>query len=332
MRPLHQQGKLALKAALTAALLLFLLWRINLGAIVVALRQLTVASWLLNFLLFLGICLVAAIKWKVLLRGQPLLTLLKLNFVGQYYSILLPGQIVGEAVKAYRLGRGRVDAERIAASVIIDRITGFLGLLLIAICGVGFSGAAIGKPILLTLLGAFLLLLLSLFSFHFSGWTALLNAAGKKGSRYARLAGQFRRLLEAWKAYLETPGPILVSILLGALVQLVAVWINFRIGRELGIHILFADWCWIFGIVSIVVALPFTIAGIGLREGSFLGTLAFLGAVPEKAMAQSFAVFSLLLAGAIVGGAFEWTRRWIPGGTTAGAPPKPPEQRRSIGQ
>lgn len=330
MRPLHQHGKLALKVALTAALLLFLLWRINVGAIAAALRELTVASWLVSFLLFLVGCLVAAIKWKVLLREQSLITLLKLNFIGQYYSILLPGQVAGEAVKAYRLGKGRADAERIAASVIIDRITGFLGLLVIGICGLGFSGTAIKRSILLTLLGAFLLLLLSLFSFHFPGWIRLLNAVEKRGPRFARLAGQFRRLLDAWKAYLETPGPIVWSIILGAVYQLVAVWINFRIGRELGINIGVADWCWVFCIVSIVTALPFTVGGIGLREGSFLGTLVFLGAAPEKAIAQSFAVFSLLLAGAIVGGAFEWTRRWTSPEVTVKAPAELTRERRPL--
>src|SRR5688572_6074596 len=298
-----------IKAVITAILLLLLLWRTDFGTVVAALRELRGGSWLLNFLLFLGAWALAAAKWKVLLRDQPFATLLKLNFIGQYYAMLLPGQIAGEAVKAYRLGKGKVDADRIAASVIIDRITSLLGLLLIAVYGVSFSGVPTKQQILFTLLAAVLLLLLALVSFHLPGWSRLLDAAERRVPRFARLVGQVRRLLDAWKSYVETPALMLLSILLGALFQLIAVWINFRIGRELDLNISFADWCWVFGVVSIVVTLPFTVAGLGLREGSFLGALALLGVAPERAIAHSFALFSLLLAGAVVGAACEWSRR-----------------------
>ena len=101
---------------------------------------------------------------------------------------------------------------------------------------------------------------------------------------------------------------MLASVLLGACFQLIAVWINYQIGRELGLQIAISDWCWIFAVVSIVTALPFTIGGLGLREGSFVGSLALLGIAPEKAMGLSFAVFSLLLAGAAIGGVLDWFR------------------------
>lgn len=298
-----------IKAVITAILLLLLFWRTDFDAIAAALRELRVGNWLLNFLLFLGAWILAAAKWKVLLRDQPLATLLKLNFIGQYYAMLLPGQIAGEAVKAYRLGKGKIDADRIAASVIIDRITSSIGLLLIAVYGISFSAAAMKQQILLTFLAALLVLLLGLFSFHLPGWSRLLDGAERRFPRFARLAGQVRRLLEAWKRYVETPALMLLSILIGAFFQLIAVWINFRIGRELGLNLSFADWCWVFGVVSIVVTLPFTVAGLGLREGSFVGALALLGIAPERAIAHSFALFSLLLAGAVVGAACDWSRR-----------------------
>lgn len=308
MSSFRQRVKLLLKVALTLGLLILLFWRTDLGVVAATLRELTVGRWLLNFLLFLAGCMIAAAKWRALLPDQKFAALLRLNFIAQYYSILLPGQVVGEAIKTYRLGKGRVDAERIAASVIIDRITGFLGLLLIAAWGISLSDAAMKKEILLTLSGAFLLLILCLFSSHLSAWARLWNAVEKVGPRCARFAGQFRRLFDAWQAYVETPGLMLISILMGALYQLVAIWINFRIGHALGIQISFFDWCWVFGIVSIVVTFPFTVAGIGLREGSFIGALSLLGASPERALAHSFAVFSLILAGAAIGGMIEWAR------------------------
>jgi uncharacterized membrane protein YbhN (UPF0104 family) len=108
---------------------------------------------------------------------------------------------------------------------------------------------------------------------------------------------------------LDQPGLLFVSIVLGASFQLIAVLINIRFARDLGIRVDFADWCWVFGVISVVTMLPFTVGGLGLREGSFVGSLALLGIAPEKAMALSFALFSLLLAGAAVGGVLDWTSR-----------------------
>jgi uncharacterized protein (TIRG00374 family) len=298
----------SLKAALSIALLILLLQRVDFRAIIATLRRLSLGAWLLNLLLFLCSNLMAAAKWKLLLAEQRFTALLKLGFIGQYYSMLLPGQVAGEAVKAYRLGKGKGDAERIAASVIIDRITGILGLLGVALCGVALTRTPVRHHIFTLLLLATLALLALLFSFRLRWTMRILEAVESYGPRAARISDQLRRLLTAWEAYVKAPSIMLTSVLLGASIQLVAVWINYRIGRELGLQIPILDWCWVFGVVSVVTALPLTIGGLGLREGSFVGSLGLLGIVPEQSMAVSFAVFSLLLAGAAIGGVLDWTR------------------------
>jgi hypothetical protein len=72
---------------------------------------------------------------------------------------------------------------------------------------------------------------------------------------------------------------------------------------------LFLDWCWLFALISLIGMLPFTIAGLGLREASFVGVMALASVFAEKALAMSLAIFSLLLAGAVVGGVLEFCRR-----------------------
>lgn len=298
----------ALKVAAPAALLLLLFWRTDFRAIVNTLSALTFGNWLLNLFWFFCGALIAAAKWKLLLPDQPFSALLKLTFIGQYYAMLLPGQVAGEAVKAYRLGKGRQDAEQIAASVMIDRITGFVGLLAVALVGVSLNSTGVRQQVFIALVLAMAALLAFLFTFHLPWWARITEAMGNRGPRAVRISGQLHRFLIAWKSYAQSPLLMLASVLLGACFQLIAVWINYQIGRELGLQIAISDWCWIFAVVSIVTALPFTIGGLGLREGSFVGSLALLGIAPEKAMGLSFAIFSLLLAGAAIGGVLDWFR------------------------
>ena len=90
------------------------------------------------------------------------------------------------------------------------------------------------------------------------------------------------------------------------LFQLVAVLINRRFGSELGLNVAFADWCWVFGVVSLVPVIPVTVGSLGLREGSFVAVLALPGVSAEDAMAQALAMLALLLLGALVGGIIDW--------------------------
>ncbi len=75
------------------------------------------------------------LRWFLLLRRYPFIRLLKLNLISFYYAILLTGQLAGEAVKAYRLARKSEEAEKIVASVLVDRVTGLVGLIVVGMIG-----------------------------------------------------------------------------------------------------------------------------------------------------------------------------------------------------
>jgi len=84
--------------------------------------------------------------------------------------------------------------------------------------------------------------------------------------------------------------------------QFVCVWINLIIARGLDIHILFAELCWIFGIISVALIMPVTVGGVGLREGGFVFLLGRMGIPSEKAMAMSLSLFGLQIICALIGG------------------------------
>ena len=72
-------------------------------------------------------------------------------------------------------------------------------------------------------------------------------------------------------------------------------------GNAIDINIRFHEWCWIFGVISIIIFLPITIGGVGVREGGFVLILGNLGVPNEKALALSLSIFGLLISGALFG-------------------------------
>jgi glycosyltransferase 2 family protein len=53
--------------------------------------------------------------------------------------------------------------------------------------------------------------------------------------------------------------------------------------------------------VSLLVLLPITVAGLGLREGGYVGLLGLFGVGAADALSLSFVLFAYALCGAFVG-------------------------------
>lgn len=270
-------------------------------------------TWIL-VLLVQGIALVTNnFKWLILLPGYSFHYLLKLSMIGRFYSLILPGQIAGEAVKAYIVGRGQKNAEHIATSVIIDKLTGILGLLLLGWFGMLFNHLQLpGKIIVMYSITVCLgiILLFAIRSALFYDLIGKINERVK--ASFVTASNSLDRLflvIEAWRHYVKQGRIILTSVILGLIYQALGVLIHMLFAREIGITLSFFDWSWILGIIAIVLLWPITIAGIGIREGAFIGLLGWFGILKEDALALSFLILALQLLDALVGGVLEWTRR-----------------------
>jgi uncharacterized protein (TIRG00374 family) len=93
---------------------------------------LLLGAWALLGLPFL----VTAIRWRNLMRPQgidmPLKKCLQLTFVGQFYSIMLPGITGGDLVKIVYAARLTGSKTKSFITIILDRVVGLVALMVIA--------------------------------------------------------------------------------------------------------------------------------------------------------------------------------------------------------
>lgn len=244
---------------------------------------------------------------------RSVIYLFLLTLIGQYYSLILPGQIAGELVKAYKIGKGKKDAEKMAASVIIDRLTGLIGLMCVAILGLSCSSSDLLKNLVPWFWGGaiFFSAALYLFQFPLFDWLIqqILFFIKTSFSRTERIVNQCFRLTEAWKQYLKTPSALLKCFFIGIALHLTSVSIYMVIAAPLDINLPFSEWCWIFSAISVIVFLPVTVGGVGLREGGFVFLLGEFGVSGEKALALSLSLFALRIIGALAGGIIDFMIR-----------------------
>lgn len=297
--------KWLLRFLISAGMLYWLLHKTDFSLILKSFQNFSLFNLFIVLFLFTFTFILLSYKWKLLLPGYSSYLLMKVIFIGHFYSTVLPGQIAGEAAKAYILGRGKKNAEIIAASVLVDKITGLLGLLLVGIMGLILTQTFIPEIIIISIIALTILLLLSLFFLQIKFIHAFILKAINYLKSVFKFESIFRKielLIYEWKLYSKKGRLLLISTLLGIAYQLISITVNVILSHAFGINVSFADWCWIAAILSFAILLPLSIGGIGIREGTLVGILSLVGVMPEKALALSFSIFCIILIFAIIGG------------------------------
>lgn len=268
------------------------------------LTQIRASAFATTLLVFALGLVVGTVKWRSLLGGFSLRRMLAANLISLFYSLLLSGQLAGEAVKAYKLSRGRKDSSRIIASILTDKLTG-----LVALASLGLAGAALGSRTapssLVSLLAAVAIGISGAFAIvavpHWDrAVVRILSWATARAPRWTRLLTGLEQVHNTMVAYGRRPGQLLRATALGVLFQISNVVILTVFAHELGIALDGFDLAWIFAVVSLAVLLPLSIAGLGIREGTFAAVLGLYGVGISTSIVLSLAFFSLqLLAGCV---------------------------------
>lgn len=307
-----------LKALVSALLVVLLLWRVDVAEVGRVLAMASPGLMGLAGLLFFLMHVLNALKLRVLLPELRAGRLLAYTLVAQLYALVLPGQLAGEAVKAYRLsrdegrgqGQGEISGGRIVSAVAFDKVTGIAGLLLLTGGGLAVQSARFGDGLLvavgLVLAGLAAATVLLAWAPARALLLALLGwRAGPK--REAWLLGPLRRFLEAWRDQTRRPGRALLSVAGGIAVQLAAVAGSQTLGLAVGIDQPFSVWCVVIGLMSVIVLMPVTVAGIGLREASLVGLLDLVGVPHAQSLALGFGILAFQMVVALLGAIVDLT-------------------------
>ena len=164
---------------------------------------------------------------------------LQLYWLGMFYNLFLPGGIGGDAYKVILLNREYKDvpAKKIAAAVLLDRISGVVALGLLAV-------------------------IFYWFNYHGTNYSGLLLAAILPG-----LVLYYFAIKKIFPSFL--PG-FYSTFFMGLAVQVLQVLCVWCIMQSVSITGHFTQFQFLFLLSSIVAILPFTIGGLGAREVVFL--------------------------------------------------------------
>ncbi|MEW6299077.1 MAG: lysylphosphatidylglycerol synthase transmembrane domain-containing protein [Thermodesulfobacteriota bacterium] len=235
-------------------------------------------------------------KWARLLRGRglhlPFLQGMKIYCASMIWGIFLPSTMGADAIRAFSTSRTGLDTNEVVASIVIERMVGFLSALL---------------------LGLLSLLLLSLLGgldarFRFVWWAGILTMTGGvvlfaasfsrrafdllhdsllRRFRDTSVVRRLRQFHSTYLTYQDNKTDLAAFFGLTFVEQLIPILNMWLIAQGLGVEVGFLYVAGAVPLAILISRIPVSINGLGVFEGVFVVVMALAGVPAAEALAVS---------------------------------------------
>ena len=312
-RLLRAVGTLALGGLCVA----YILWKIDLGETAHVLANASIPDFLLATAITIGAVLPLTWRWQRLLAARGIHErygwLLRTSFTSIAFAQVLPTSLGGDATRIFAASRRRRgSASAVTGSVLLERALGGFATLLLA--AVGFL-LAIGRYDV----GAYLWIEAAILVASLAAVFVLFSRRARRPlARYVgvlrvlRLERPLRAAYEGLHGYRSHGRLLAWSFVLTTFVQVFRVLGIWLVARAVGVHLSPRPFFVLGPLLFLVMLVPFTVNGLGVREAFFISFLGKLHVPHDPAFATGFLFFVMTLALALPGIAvilWEGTRR-----------------------
>lgn len=302
------------KLAVTAGILVWLYSKIGGGRALALLADTNLVLLGCAVALTVLQVLVGAMRWYVVLDAlghrAPLSRVTVLFTIGVFFNICVPTGVGGDAYRAWQITRAGAPISVAVNSVLIDRVLVTAVLLLAVVVEypwVAMRFASVNfLPIFLVSAGGLAALAVLMLPYR----NAVSQPAWRLLRAMAVLRGGLRRALARPLATLLSAATIAMFCM--------SVWLA---ALSIGVSLSLLDGILLVPPVMVVMLLPVTIGGWGLRESAMVIAFGAAGIAPEAGFAVSVLVGLVTMGVSLVGGVF-----WL-ASTDSGAPANRPELR-----
>lgn len=284
-------------------MLAFLLTRLHLASLLPD-KGTDAVPWLVAGLaVWLMAIVLATVRWQRVLSAidlpSPLPSLLSHSLAGLFVANFLPTTVGGDVLRVVRLSADNGERPRSFASVVLERLTGFVVLPLISLV------ALATHPALLHLGNASRLALLLPIASLVALVVILAGVASPWVGRHLEGKASWRRFVNAVHLGLDRlrrhPAQATGVLVIALAYQLAVVLAAWLATKALGIHLSWGAALAFVPVVAIAQVLPVSVSGLGLREGALVILLQPLGVGREKAVALGLLLYGMNLAVSLLG-------------------------------
>lgn len=297
---------LALKMVLSLSLLVFLVRRINLDSLGHALslanpRWLAAAAALLVFSNVLG-----SYQWNRLLRAVdiyiPFWKVCAYYHVGLFFNNFLPANVGGDLARVWDASRHSPSRAAAVSTVLLDRMIGTVALATLALVTTLPAIDRFHLTLAYLALVAFFALSVSLLwaVFH-PAWLGLAERV-LGGIGLGRLKPHLDDLSQRLSAFRGQRRLFIELLAVACVTQVSRIFVHVLVARALGIHVALAYFFLFVPLLAVIVSLPISFNGIGVREGAGIVLFGLVGVSRAQAFTLQFTTYLVAVSVSLLGG------------------------------
>lgn len=300
--------KLAVGLMLSALLLYFVDWQQSIAILL----SISPVPAFFAFLVLSQNILISSWKWQILLFAHgasvSLWRLTRIYWISTFLGNYMPTSFGGDVFRLVMM-RDVGSKAMVAASIAVERLTGFLVLLVLSALCLLMRPAYFDKGYLLPLLWLFVgacclaFVCLVVFGKFFTDQLNRLSCSGFVG----KIVSKFLRFIDAVAQYHGNKKELAIAVLISFCFYFVLILCNYLILISVGADIPFKEVCFIAPIIPLISMLPVSLNGLGISEGAYVLFFTQAGVSPSYALAAAILRRLNHLLVSLVGCAF-----WLP--------------------
>ncbi|HEC91972.1 MAG TPA: flippase-like domain-containing protein [Candidatus Atribacteria bacterium] len=304
------RAKKFIRGIISAVLILYLLSKISFAELwyIIQFSRL-VYLFLAFFLIVIGV-FISSFKWKLLLSIKSArasyLELVRFYFIGLFFNSIMPSTIGGDVIRGYELSRKYGGKSEIFSSIFMERFTGIIALISFAIVGFLLETSKFYSPdiilILLLFIGLTIGIIIVLYdkkNIKFFGYFYLpiLDMFEK-----FELKNKLERLYDSINDYKNYKSIVLKSLFFSFIFQFFSIISTYIIALALNIDIYIIHFFMFVPIITCISMIPISIAGLGVREMSFVYFFTQVDLTASESFMISITGFLLVVMVSLMGG------------------------------
>lgn len=296
----------AFRILATIILLVFLFSQVDLKSLAGVMAGANKPLLLLSFVIFCFVYVFCLLRWEMILKALKIHLSFKRIMAsycgGIFFNLFMPSTIGGDLMRSIDLSAHTKKPGEVVATVFLDRLSGYVGLVFLALISLCFgwgliqdTGILFAVVILVLILAVVLPVLFN--NFIYSRINKLLTSAN---------AGKIREILRTMHQeihYFRRHKKVIAqSTIFSLFVQAIPALSFYVVALALGIKLNLLYFFVFVPIITAITLLPVSIGGLGLRDAASVFLFAKIGVGKDFAFAMSLLNFSFMVIAGIMGG------------------------------
>ncbi len=306
MEPNHRGRNflsLLFRVGLSGALLIYLFRKMDTASLKEALQNANFVYLAAGAVVFFVIHGILLVRWLLFVHALkldvPLGSLVRYFFVGLFFNLFLPSSTGGDLIKALGVCQYTPHKAKVVASVVLDRLSGFVAIVLVAFVSfvVGYRWIRdVSLLFSIAILGVLVAVILTvLFN------ERLFSFGCRVFSRFPKVKNSLMNLHYTIAFFKDSPSAIRGAIFASCISQILLALTFFLIAKALHQNIPMVYFFIFVPMICVVASLP-SIGGLGVRDAGAAHLFAKVGVASSIAVGITLINFAFMVAVGLLGG------------------------------